>query len=204
MMDQSCCVTKGWPRVLRSPGHSQASIGPSSTFYSDIESRYSNFERERVSRDGRERAIDAGRPFTLSLRDRLLMLLMYYRLFISTTLAEFLFGIDQRSICRNMCILESPSSGSASHCRRRSARGRRERAHRRRWRGVLPKIQGLHRCYGAGDTSTKKRQEEEDSLFRQEEETCRKGSADCQLQRLHHYQDQSRQRKETRLRYLQA
>lgn len=76
------------------------------SLYSNVESRYSKFERERLSRDDRERAIGAGRPFTLSLRDRLLMLLVYYRLYISTTLAEFLFEIDQTNVCRNIRILE--------------------------------------------------------------------------------------------------
>lgn len=76
------------------------------SLYSNVESRHSKFERERLSRDDRERAIGAGRPFTLSLRDRLLMLLVYYRLYISTTLAEFLFEIDQTNVCRNIRILE--------------------------------------------------------------------------------------------------
>lgn len=76
------------------------------SLYSNVESRHSKFERERLSRDDRERAIGAGRPFTLSLRDRLLMLLVYYRLYISTTLAEFLFEIDQTNVCRNIRTLE--------------------------------------------------------------------------------------------------
>ncbi len=76
------------------------------SLYSNVESRHSKFERERLSRDDRERAIGAGRPFALSLRDRLLMLLVYYRLYVSTTLVEFLFEIDQTNVCRNIRILE--------------------------------------------------------------------------------------------------
>jgi hypothetical protein len=42
----------------------------------------------------------------LSLRDRLLMLLAYYRLYVSMTLVEFLFEIDQTNVSRNIRILE--------------------------------------------------------------------------------------------------
>jgi hypothetical protein len=76
------------------------------SLYAMVESKYLVFERNRLSRRDREREIGAGRPFKLSLRDRLLILLLYYRLYISTTLTEFLFGIDQTSVCRNIRILE--------------------------------------------------------------------------------------------------
>jgi hypothetical protein len=76
------------------------------SLYSNVESRHSKFERERLSRGDRERAIGAGRPFALSLRDRLLMLLVYYRLYVSMTLVEFLFEIDQTNVSRNIRILE--------------------------------------------------------------------------------------------------
>jgi hypothetical protein len=45
---------------------------------------YEEAERSgRLSRPDRERAIGAGRKFTLAFEDRLLMLLMYYRLYIT-------------------------------------------------------------------------------------------------------------------------
>jgi len=40
-----------------------------------------------------------GRPFQLDLKDRFLMLLIYYRLYITYTLAGFLFDLDQSNIC---------------------------------------------------------------------------------------------------------
>jgi hypothetical protein len=46
------------------------------------------------SRPDRERAIGAGHKFKLALEDRLLMLLMYYRLYITHEFHGFLFGID--------------------------------------------------------------------------------------------------------------
>ena len=38
-----------------------------------------------------------GRHFELNLKDRFLMLLVYYRLYITYTLAGFLFDLDQRA-----------------------------------------------------------------------------------------------------------
>jgi hypothetical protein len=47
----------------------------------DLPALYEEAERERLSRPDRKRAIGAGRKFTLAPEDRLLMLLMYYRLY---------------------------------------------------------------------------------------------------------------------------
>jgi hypothetical protein len=55
--------------------------------YSKAERSYPSFEERRLSRGGRrEREIGAGHPFRLSLRDRLLMLMVYYRLYVTSTL----------------------------------------------------------------------------------------------------------------------
>jgi len=48
----------------------------------------------------------AGRPFKLDLKDRFLMLLVYYRLYITYTLAGFLFNLDQSNICRDIQKIE--------------------------------------------------------------------------------------------------
>jgi hypothetical protein len=42
----------------------------------------------------------------LKLRERLLMLLVYYRLYITFTLSGFLFDLDQSNVCRDICMLE--------------------------------------------------------------------------------------------------
>ena len=48
----------------------------------------------------RERKAGAvGRPFKLDIKNRFLMLLVYYRLYITYTLAGFLFNLDQSNIC---------------------------------------------------------------------------------------------------------
>ena len=60
--------------------------------------RYNDYQKE----NNRERDIGAGRPFTLDIKNRILMLLVYYRLYITYTLAGFLFDLDQSNICRDI------------------------------------------------------------------------------------------------------
>ena len=55
----------------------------------------------------RKRDIGAGRPFKLDVKDRFLMLLVYYRLYITYTLAGFLFDLNQSNICRDIQKIES-------------------------------------------------------------------------------------------------
>ena len=47
-----------------------------------------------------------GRHFKLDLKDRFLILLVYYRLYITYTLAGFLFDLDQSNICRDIQKIE--------------------------------------------------------------------------------------------------
>jgi hypothetical protein len=78
--------------------------------YTEIESMYDEYERRRLSRGRRRRRrkrdVGAGRPFKLHLKERLLMLLVYYRLYITFTLAGFLFDLDQSNVYRDIRILE--------------------------------------------------------------------------------------------------
>jgi hypothetical protein len=74
--------------------------------YMEIESRYNEHERKRLSRTKRERKVGAGRPFKLKARERFLMLLVYYRLYITYTLSGFLFDLDQSNVCRDISIIE--------------------------------------------------------------------------------------------------
>ena len=65
-------------------------------------------ENKRLSkRKNRERAMGAGRPFKLELENRFLMVLVYYRLYITYTLAGFLFDLDQSNIRRDIQKIES-------------------------------------------------------------------------------------------------
>jgi hypothetical protein len=72
----------------------------------EIESKYDEHERKRLSRRKRERKIGAGRPFKLKAKERFLMLLVYYRLYITFTLSGFLFDLDQSNVCRDIAMLE--------------------------------------------------------------------------------------------------
>ena len=75
----------------------------------EIVKRYDKHEIKRLSKrkDSRERKFGAGRPFKLDVKNRFLMLLVYYRLYITYTLAGFLFDLDQSNICRDIQKIES-------------------------------------------------------------------------------------------------
>ena len=81
-------------------------ISEFNAIYGEIESTYNEHERKRLSRRKRERKVGAGRPFKLKVKERFLMLLVYYRLYITYTLSGFLFDLDQSNVCRDICMLE--------------------------------------------------------------------------------------------------
>ncbi len=78
--------------------------------FKEVESRYDKYEIKRLSsrKEGRkrERAVGAGRHFKLIVKDRVIMVLVYYRLYITYTLMEFLFGLDQSNVCRDIQKIE--------------------------------------------------------------------------------------------------
>jgi len=78
------------------------------SIYIGIESKYNEHERRRrlSNRKKRQRDVGAGRPFKLKAKERFLMLLVYYRLYITFTLSGFLFDLDQSNVCRDISILE--------------------------------------------------------------------------------------------------
>jgi hypothetical protein len=57
-------------------------------------------------KENRKRKYGADRYFKLDLKDRFVMLLVYYRLYITYTLAGFLFDLDQSNICRDIQKIE--------------------------------------------------------------------------------------------------
>ena len=73
----------------------------------EMDSKYEEYERRRLSKRKRKRDVGAGRPFKLKPRERLLMLLVYYRLYITYALSGFLFDLDQSNVFRDLTILES-------------------------------------------------------------------------------------------------
>jgi len=73
---------------------------------SKIKESQTAFEQKRLYRGDRKRKIGAGHPFKLPLKDRLLMLLVYYRLYVSSTLAAYLFDLGQTNVLKDIRMLE--------------------------------------------------------------------------------------------------
>jgi hypothetical protein len=75
--------------------------------YQKIE-KYANHETNRllIHNKYRKRAVGAGRRFKLVVKNRVIMVLVYYRLYITYTLMEFLFGLDQSDVCRDIRKIE--------------------------------------------------------------------------------------------------
>jgi hypothetical protein len=74
----------------------------------EIAKRYERHEIQRLSKrkENRKRKFGAGRHFKLDTRDRFLMLLVYYRLYITYSLSGFLFNLDQSNVCRDIQKIE--------------------------------------------------------------------------------------------------
>src|SRR5579885_1801083 len=73
--------------------------------------RYHEAEARRKDRPGRRRKPGAGRKHALALADRLLMLLLYYRTYVSHAFLGFLFGIDDSAVGRNINPLQPLLAG---------------------------------------------------------------------------------------------
>jgi hypothetical protein len=71
-----------------------------------LEPLYQAAEAKRLTRPQRQRAIGGGNARKLQLDDRLLMLLMYYRLYITHAFLGFLWGLDDSNVGRNIRPLE--------------------------------------------------------------------------------------------------
>ena len=76
-------------------------------FQKEITKRYTKYEIRRYLKERIEKETGAtGRPFKLDLIDRFVILLVYYRLYITYTLAGFLFDLDQSTICKDIQKIE--------------------------------------------------------------------------------------------------
>ncbi len=73
---------------------------------SRLEAANPEFEEKRLSRGGRKRKAGAGHTFKLNLKNRFLMLLLYYRLYVSSTLIGFLFDQGQTNVLKDIRALE--------------------------------------------------------------------------------------------------
>jgi hypothetical protein len=76
------------------------------TLNQQVSQKYETYEQKRLTRDNRKRAIGAGQPFKLDLTNRLLMLLLYYHLYTSSTLLGYLVNLSQTSVLTSIRKIE--------------------------------------------------------------------------------------------------
>ena len=70
--------------------------------FAKVEKAHPEAERERLSKRPRRRAIGAGRRFALDLRNRVLLLLFYYRTYATQDVAAEVFGVGQATVSRSI------------------------------------------------------------------------------------------------------
>lgn len=100
-----------YTRLSRSPSlfrtFTGLEVSEFDSLYRKVESRYTEFEERRLSKPDRKREVgEGGRHFKLELQDRLLMLFVYYRLYITLALTQFLFDLDLSNVWRDIRYLE--------------------------------------------------------------------------------------------------
>lgn len=76
------------------------------TLYMKLEAINPTFEEKRLARSDRKHKTGAGHPFKLNLNNRFLLLLLYYRLYVSSTLIGFLFDLAQTNVLKDIRALE--------------------------------------------------------------------------------------------------
>ena len=74
--------------------------------YSRLETLNASFEEKRLARSDRKRKAGAGHPYKLNLKNRFLMLMLYYRLYVSSTLLGFMLDIGQTNVLKDIRALE--------------------------------------------------------------------------------------------------
>ena len=74
--------------------------------YPKLEALNPAFEEKRLQRTNRKNKAGAGHPYKLPLKNRFLMLMLYYRLYTSSTLIGFLFDLGQTNVLKDIRALE--------------------------------------------------------------------------------------------------
>ena len=95
-----------YEKLQRKPKQFQAFTGVTLVQFAEIlkalQPVYAEFEKERLTRPKRKRKIGGGRNFNLSLGNRLMVTLMYFRLYVSYALLGYLFNLDGTNIGREV------------------------------------------------------------------------------------------------------
>jgi hypothetical protein len=76
-----------------------------------VERAWLDAQRRRRERPGRKRKPGAGRRHALAVPDQLLLLLIYYRTYVSHAFLGFLFAVDDATSCRTVRRLEPLLAG---------------------------------------------------------------------------------------------
>ncbi len=91
-------------KLRRRPHHFHSFTGLSVSEFdrllAELQPAYEVHLQQRQVSLVRQRRPGAGRPGALALPERLLMGLIYLRLYVSQSLVSFLFDIDQSNVCR--------------------------------------------------------------------------------------------------------
>lgn len=91
-------------KLRRKPRHFQKFTGLTVAEFervlAEVTPVYEQADYQRRNRGERTRKIGAGRPHSLALPDRLLMGLVYLRLYCSQSLLSYLFDLNESNICR--------------------------------------------------------------------------------------------------------
>lgn len=99
-----------YEKAIRSPKVFKALTGMSpqqfDSLYEDVEKLHGAARRARLSSKPRERGIGAGRPNALGLKEQLIMLLSYYRTYMTQNVEGLLFGTGQATVSRTITDLE--------------------------------------------------------------------------------------------------
>ena len=93
-------------RLRRKPRHFQSFTGLSVVEFDrllmEMEAAYADHLHDQRNRPDRERAVGGGHGFNLKVAERLLMGLIYLRLYVTQSLLSYLFGLDESNISREL------------------------------------------------------------------------------------------------------
>src|SRR5262245_56711004 len=66
-----------------------------------LQDAHEEFNRQRLARAQRQPLVGGGRQFQLALEERVLLVLVWVRLYVTNEVLGYLFGLDASSISRN-------------------------------------------------------------------------------------------------------
>lgn len=74
--------------------------------HAGVSEKYEKYEAKRLYKKDRKIKQGSGRKFRHNLKDRLVIFLLYYRMYLTQELLMFIYGLDKSNISRNIKYLE--------------------------------------------------------------------------------------------------